>query len=83
MSPEARSSVHVDWGFRKQNTAGMIGKSIINKHSTVNIGDLCLSYGGGGHANAGTCQLENDVVDQELPNIIAKLNGEMEITLPR
>ena len=79
MYPETEISVHVAWGFRKQNTAVMIGKSIINKASKVNIGDLCLSYGGGGHANAGTCQLENDVVDKELPNIIAKLNGQMPI----
>ena len=73
--PETQMSVHVTWGFRKQNTAVMIGKSIINKGSKVNIGDLCLKYGGGGHANAGTCQLENGVVDAELPNIIEALNA--------
>ena len=73
--PEAQISVHVAWGFRKQNTAVMIGKSIVNKVSTVDIGELCLKYGGGGHHNAGTCQLENDVVDSQLPDIIAALNG--------
>ena len=75
MYPEAEISIHVAWGFKKQNTAVMIGKSIINKNSKVDIGELCLSYGGGGHANAGTCQLDNDVVDKELPIIIEKLNG--------
>ena len=79
MHPEVEMSVHVAWGFRKQNTAVMIGKSIINKNSNVNIGDLCLSYGGGGHANAGTCQLENDQVDKELPTIIEKLNGNIPV----
>jgi nanoRNase/pAp phosphatase (c-di-AMP/oligoRNAs hydrolase) len=73
--PETTISVHVAWGFRKQNTAVMIGKSIVNKTSTVDIGELCLKYGGGGHHNAGTCQLENDVVDSQLPDIIAALNG--------
>lgn len=73
--PQAQISVHVAWGFRKQNTAVMIGKSIVNKASEVDIGELCLKYGGGGHHNAGTCQLDNDVVDGELPNIIAALNG--------
>ena len=73
--PETQISVHVAWGFRKQNTAVMIGKSIVNKASKVDIGELCLKYGGGGHHNAGTCQLENDVVDAELPDIIAALNG--------
>ena len=75
MYPKAQISVHVAWGFKKQNTAVMIGKSIINKSSDFNIGDLCLEYGGGGHANAGTCQLDNDIVDKELPNIIKKLNS--------
>ncbi len=79
MYPETEISVHVAWGFKKQNTAVMIGKSIINKASQVNIGDLCLSYGGGGHANAGTCQLDNDKVDAELPTIIEKLNGRLPI----
>ena len=79
MWPEIEMSVHVAWGFKKQNTAVMIGKSIINKASKVNIGDLCLSYGGGGHANAGTCQLDNDKVDGELPHIIDVLNGVAEI----
>ena len=74
MYPEAEISVHVAWGFRKQNTAVMIGKSIINKNSKADIGELCLRYGGGGHANAGTCQLENDTVDAQLPDIIAALN---------
>ena len=74
MWPEIEMSVHVAWGFQKQNTAVMIGKSIINKAGTTDIGALCLSYGGGGHTNAGTCQLDNDIVDAELPNIIAKLN---------
>ncbi len=72
--PEAQISIHVAWGFRKQNTAVMIGKSIINKASDADIGELCLKYGGGGHRNAGTCQLENDEVDAKLPDIIAALN---------
>ena len=72
--PETQISIHVAWGFRKQNTAVMIGKSIINKDSKANIGEICLSYGGGGHRNAGTCQIENDQVDAALPDIISALN---------
>ncbi|MBO7362026.1 MAG: exopolyphosphatase, partial [Lachnospiraceae bacterium] len=33
MHPEVEVSVHVAWGFKKQNTAVMIGRSIINKAS--------------------------------------------------
>lgn len=79
MWPEIELSAHVAWGFKKQNTAVMIGKSIINRSSKFDIGELCLSYGGGGHANAGTCQLENDKVDSELPIIIDKLNGKIPV----
>ena len=73
--PETQISVHVAWGYQKQNTAVMIGKSIVNKASEVDIGALCLRYGGGGHRNAGTCQLDNDKVDAQLPEIIKALNG--------
>ncbi len=73
--PETQISVHVAWGFQKQNTAVMIGKSIVNRGSKVDIGELCLKYGGGGHNNAGTCQLDNDKVDATLPEIIAALNA--------
>ena len=72
--PETQISIHVTWGFQKQNTAVMIGKSIINKASDADIGAICLKYGGGGHRNAGTCQLDNDKVDAQLPDIIAALN---------
>ena len=72
--PETQISIHVAWGFKKQNTAVMIGKSIVNRASNADIGELCLRYGGGGHRNAGTCQLDNDKVDGELPNIIRALN---------
>jgi len=74
--PESQISVHVAWGFRKQNTAVMIGKSILDKRSNANIGEVCLSYGGGGHRNAGTCQIDNDKVDAALPDIIATLNAD-------
>lgn len=72
--PETQISIHVAWGFKKQNTAVMIGKSIVNRGSNADIGALCLKYGGGGHRNAGTCQLENDKVDEQLPDIIDALN---------
>jgi len=75
--PEALVSVHVAWGFRQQNTAVMIGKSILDKSAKVDIGTLCLEYGGGGHIKAGTCQIDNDKIDTVLPEIIQKLNYRM------
>lgn len=74
MYPETKISVHILWGLKKQNTAVTIGKSIVNRTSNTNIGEICLSYGGGGHVNAGTCQLANDKADELLPIIINKIN---------
>ena len=72
--PDANISIHVLWGLKKQNTVFAIGKSIVNKSSTVNIGELCLAYGGGGHQNAGTCQVENDVANETLNEITEKIH---------
>jgi nanoRNase/pAp phosphatase (c-di-AMP/oligoRNAs hydrolase) len=33
-----------------------------------------LAYGGGGHANAGTCQVDNDKAQEVLDALIAKIN---------
>lgn len=74
MYPETEISIHVMWGLKKQNTVLTIGKSIINRSSSVNIGAICLDYGGGGHKNAGTCQVPNDKVNEILPEILRKLN---------
>jgi len=73
--PDTNISVQVIWGLKKQNTVFTVGKSIFNKSSDVNIGELMLEYGGGGHRNAGTCQVENDVAEEKLAEIIEKLKG--------
>ena len=58
--PQCDISVHVLWGVRKENTVFAIGKSIIDRGSPVDVGAVCLSYGGGGHEAAGTCQVSNE-----------------------
>lgn len=71
--PDANISIHVMWGLKKQNTVFAIGKSILNRSSTINIGELCLTYGGGGHEKAGTCQIENEMAPEKLNEIIEKI----------
>lgn len=58
--PEINISIHVMWGLNKLNTVFATGKSIINRTSKTDIGELMLKYDGGGHENAGTCQIDND-----------------------
>ncbi|TCK60996.1 exopolyphosphatase [Seleniivibrio woodruffii] len=74
--PEQNISIHVMWGLKKQNTVFATGKSIFNKTSKTNIGELMLSYGGGGHMNAGTCQVDNDFAEQKLAEIVRKINAD-------
>lgn len=74
--PEQNISIHVIWGLKKQNTVFATGKSIFNKTSKTNIGELMLSYGGGGHMNAGTCQVDNDFAEQKLAEIVRKINAD-------
>lgn len=73
--PETKISVQVIWGFQKQNTVFTVGKSIINRSSNVNIGEIMLSYGGGGHMNAGTCQVKHEDADRVLAELLLKLQG--------
>ncbi|MCT4584911.1 MAG: exopolyphosphatase [Peptostreptococcaceae bacterium] len=70
---ECNISIQVIWGVKKQNTVFTVGKSIFNKSSDKNIGEILLEYGGGGHKNAGTCQVSNDEWEEKLEEIIEKL----------
>ena len=72
--PETNISIHQMWGLKQQNTVFATGKSILNRSSKTNIGTLMLEYGGGGHENAGTCQIANDQADKVLAELIARIN---------
>src|SRR3954449_2469333 len=71
--PQCNISIHVLWGFRQQNTVYATGKSIIDRSSPTNVGELMLSYGGGGHQAAGTCQIEHDDAPRVLAELISKI----------
>ncbi len=74
--PECNISIHVMWGVKQQNTVFAIGKSILNRTSNTNVGELCLSYNGGGHLNAGTCQVANEFCEKDLLDVIARINAD-------
>ena len=74
--PQCNVSIHEMWGLKQQNTVLATGKSIVDRGSKTNIGELMLKYGGGGHLAAGTCQVDNDKADSTLSEIIAKLNAD-------
>lgn len=74
--PETNISIHVLWGLKNQNTVFATGKSILNRSSNTNIGTLMLEYGGGGHENAGTCQVSNDMAEDVLGALIHRITTE-------
>jgi len=74
--PECNISIHVMWGLKKQNTVLAVGKSILDRSSRTNIGELMLGYGGGGHEAAGTCQVGSERADDVLNVLISRINAD-------
>jgi len=68
--PQCNISVHAIWGKQKQNTVFAVGKSILDRSSKTDIGELMLTFGGGGHVAAGTCQVDNDKAASVLEELI-------------
>lgn len=74
--PQCNISIHVMWGVQKQNTVFATGKSILDRGSCTNVGELMLAYGGGGHNAAGTCQVENDRAAEVLQQLVTRINAD-------
>jgi nanoRNase/pAp phosphatase (c-di-AMP/oligoRNAs hydrolase) len=71
--PQCNISMHVMWGRNRQNIVFAIGKSILNRTSKTHIGDLTLTYGGGGHDAAGTCQVDVDEAESVRAELIGRI----------
>jgi nanoRNase/pAp phosphatase (c-di-AMP/oligoRNAs hydrolase) len=74
--PQTNISIHVLWGLQKQNTVFATGKSILDRSSRTNVGELMLQYGGGGHQAAGTCQVDNDRAAEVLAALVKRINAD-------
>jgi nanoRNase/pAp phosphatase (c-di-AMP/oligoRNAs hydrolase) len=74
--PGCSISMHVLWGLKQQNTVFAVGKSILDRSSRTNVGALMLEYGGGGHAAAGTCQIENERAVAVQAELIARIRSD-------
>lgn len=74
--PDCNISIHCMWGLNKLNTVFATGKSIVNRTSKTNVGELMLKYGGGGHEAAGTCQVENEDAERVLGELIEQINAD-------
>jgi len=60
-------------GRGKQNCPIAVGHSILNRTSRTDVGSLLLKYGGGGHRQVGTCQVEYDDADRVIGELVAQM----------
>ncbi len=71
--PDQNISMWIIDGKNQQNCVVSVGHSIIKRSSKVDVGSLLLQYGGGGHAQIGTCQIPYDRADEVIAAIRAKI----------
>lgn len=73
--PDAKVSVHL---FRATHPGRILvaaGKSIFDRSATINLGLLMLEYGGGGHAAAATCQVDEADAEDTIAEIVERINN--------
>ena len=71
--PDCDISMHVMWGRARRNTVYTVGKSIFDRNNCVDVGELMLRHGGGGHHAAGTCQGPNERADELKSTLIDQI----------
>jgi len=76
LHPGCNISIHALWGLGRQNTVFAMGKSIVNRTSRTDVGTLMLSYGGGGHEAAGTCQVANEEAARVLGELVERVTAD-------
>jgi nanoRNase/pAp phosphatase (c-di-AMP/oligoRNAs hydrolase) len=74
--PEQNISLWIVDGRNKQNCPIAVGHSILNRGSNTDVGALMLKYGGGGHRQVGTCQVDYAEADRVIEELIAKINAD-------
>jgi len=74
--PECNISIqvlrHIDPGMN----VIALGKSILDRSSKTNVGQLMLKYGGGGHEAAGTCRIPDGDVNRVLGELTAAIRAD-------
>lgn len=71
--PQCNLSIQIKQETDNPVTTFSVGKSIINKSSEANIGELMYAYGGGGHRAAGACHVPNDEAGRVFDEIVERL----------
>ncbi|TCS61675.1 exopolyphosphatase [Varunaivibrio sulfuroxidans] len=74
--PACNISIQITRKDDGTQTIFAVGKSIVNRTSKTSVGSLMLHYGGGGHASAGTCRIDNERAETVLKELIARINAD-------
>ena len=73
--PDQNISLRIVDGKNDEFAMISVGHSILNRTSTVDVGSLVLKYGGGGHRQVGTCQVQYDEVDRIVAEMLQVINA--------
>ncbi|MFH1984907.1 MAG: exopolyphosphatase [Pseudomonadota bacterium] len=74
--PDKNISVRVMDGRHRERAVISVGHSVINRSSTVDVGALMFTYGGGGHKAVGTCQVPYGEADRVVAEVLEAINSE-------
>lgn len=71
--PEGNISAWIVSGRGGKGCSAAVGHSVIKRDSNVDVGKLMLKYGGGGHHVVGTCQFDDDVMEEKLTALLDEM----------
>lgn len=77
--PQCNVVIRRMWGRDRRNTVFAIGRSIFERSCATDIGALCERFGGIGHEDAGSCQVEHALADLALSDILEEIHRDESI----
>lgn len=72
-NPDCKVAAQVLWGLNNQNTVIALGKNIFNKPAELDLGQILRKYGGYGHANSGSIQVDNFKADKMFQALLSEV----------
>ncbi|HWQ07965.1 MAG TPA: hypothetical protein VN436_02620, partial [Holophaga sp.] len=73
--PGQNVSLRIMWGRERKNVVVTVGHSILDRSCLSDVGSLMLKYGGGGHRQVGTCQVDAAQAEQVIADLMAELRN--------
>lgn len=71
--PEANISAWIVSGRGGKGCSVAVGYSVLNRTCQIDVGTLMLKYGGGGHHVVGTCQFNDELMDEKVPQLLNEI----------